>query len=53
VIGCTVATIVVAKLEGEFDVVCAREILSYPGDAAALRPRQEQEAECDAAALRS
>jgi aerobic C4-dicarboxylate transport protein len=53
VIGCAVATIVVAKLEGEFDVVRAREILAYPKDAAALRPRQEQEAECDAAALRS
>jgi aerobic C4-dicarboxylate transport protein len=53
VIGCTVATIVVAKLEGEFDVARAREILSYPRDAAALRPRPEQEAECDAAVLRS
>ena len=29
-IGCTVATIVVAKLEGEFDVVYAREILFAP-----------------------
>src|SRR6202048_608684 len=51
VIGCAVATIVVAKLEGEFDVARAREILSFPRDAAALRPRQEQEAECDAAVL--